>query len=118
MGGTDDPDNLIELTVEEHAEAHRKLYEEHGRIEDYCAWKGLEAEIGKAEIRAMVLKEKLTGVPIPKERARKISKALTGRKLSEEHKAKIGKAHRGKIVSEETRRKMSLAKIGNKNRWG
>ena len=26
MGGTDDPDNIVELTVEEHAEAHRKLY--------------------------------------------------------------------------------------------
>ena len=27
MGGTDDPSNLIELTIEEHAEAHRKLFE-------------------------------------------------------------------------------------------
>jgi hypothetical protein len=30
MGGTDDPSNLIELTVEEHAEAHRKLWEQYG----------------------------------------------------------------------------------------
>jgi hypothetical protein len=49
-GGTNDPSNLIRLTIEEHAEAHRKLYEEHGRIEDYYAWKGLCGQIGKDEI--------------------------------------------------------------------
>lgn len=41
MGGTDDPSNLVELTVEEHAEAHRKLYEEQGHWQDYVAWQGL-----------------------------------------------------------------------------
>ena len=41
MGGSDDPSNLIELTIEEHAEAHRLLYEEHGRWQDYLAWRGL-----------------------------------------------------------------------------
>jgi hypothetical protein len=41
MGGTDDPSNLIELTPAEHAEAHKKLYEEHGRWQDYVAWQGL-----------------------------------------------------------------------------
>ena len=41
MGGTDDPSNLIELTPVEHAEAHRLLYEQHGRWQDYVAWQGL-----------------------------------------------------------------------------
>lgn len=41
MGGTDDPENIIEVTIEEHAEAHRKLYEEHNHWQDYVAWKGL-----------------------------------------------------------------------------
>jgi len=41
MGGTDDASNLIELTVEEHADAHKKLYEEYGYWQDYIAWKGL-----------------------------------------------------------------------------
>ena len=40
-GGTDDPSNIVELTVEEHAEAHRKLYEKYGRWQDLSAWKGL-----------------------------------------------------------------------------
>ncbi len=51
MGGTDDPSNLIELTVEEHAEAHRLLWEQHGNKKDYYAWKGLSSQIGKEEIR-------------------------------------------------------------------
>jgi hypothetical protein len=34
LGGTDDPSNLIELTVEAHAEAHRLLYEQHGNWQD------------------------------------------------------------------------------------
>ena len=33
MGGTDDESNIIELTIEEHAEAHKKLYEENGKLE-------------------------------------------------------------------------------------
>lgn len=30
-GGTDDESNIQLLAVEEHAEAHRKLYEQYGR---------------------------------------------------------------------------------------
>lgn len=50
MGGTDDPSNLVELTIEEHAEAHRKLFEQHGHWEDEIAWKGLAKMIDRAEI--------------------------------------------------------------------
>jgi hypothetical protein len=50
MGGTDDPQNIKNLTPLEHAEAHKKLYEEYGKIEDYLAWKGLEGFLGKEEI--------------------------------------------------------------------
>lgn len=50
MGGSDDPSNLIELTIEEHAEAHRLLYEEHGQWQDYIAWKGLSGQIPNSEI--------------------------------------------------------------------
>ena len=38
MGGTDDPSNLIELTREEHAQAHMKLYEEFGKRQDLGAY--------------------------------------------------------------------------------
>ena len=53
LGGTDEPSNLIELTVEDHAEAHRKLYELHGNWQDYCAWQALSGRIGKEQILRM-----------------------------------------------------------------
>lgn len=40
-GGTNNPSNLVKLTIEEHAEAHRLLWEKHGRLEDKIAWLGL-----------------------------------------------------------------------------
>lgn len=49
-GGPDTPDNIEVLSVAEHAEAHRLLFEKHGRIEDKLAWKGLAGLITKAEI--------------------------------------------------------------------
>lgn len=49
MGGTDDPSNLIKLTVEEHAEAHRTLYEQYGLEEDRLAWLGLAGIVSKKE---------------------------------------------------------------------
>lgn len=50
MGGTDDPENLVELTIEEHAEAHKILYEEYGKWQDRLAWRALSGQIGKEEI--------------------------------------------------------------------
>lgn len=53
-GGTDDPSNLISLTIEEHAEAHRILHVEHGRVEDKVAWLSLLGSIPKQETIAIV----------------------------------------------------------------
>ena len=50
VGGTDESSNLVYLTVEEHAEAHRLLYEQDNRQEDYLAWRGLAGLIGKDEM--------------------------------------------------------------------
>ena len=49
-GGTDDPSNLVELTIEEHAEAHRILYEKYGKTEDKVAWQALAGLIPKEHI--------------------------------------------------------------------
>jgi hypothetical protein len=49
MGGTDDPSNLIKLTVEEHADAHKKLYETYGNKFDRIAYLALSKQIGKEE---------------------------------------------------------------------
>lgn len=57
MGGTDDPSNLVYLSVEEHAEAHKILFEKYGLWEDKIAWLGLSGQVSKQEIIKMVLSE-------------------------------------------------------------
>jgi hypothetical protein len=74
MGGTDDPSNLVYLTIEEHAEAHKNLWETYGKIEDKVAYLGLLNMIDREEI-----------IPI-----------LVSKPKSEEHKRKISEAHKGK----------------------
>lgn len=95
MGGTDDPSNLIELTVEEHAEAHRKLFEEHGRWQDKLAWKTLSGQITFAEAARQARIES--------------NKRRKGAVLSEEHKRKLSEATKGIPKSEETRKRISVA---------
>jgi hypothetical protein len=48
-GGTDDSSNLIELSVKEHAEAHRILFEKYGKRQDEIAYKALSGRIGREE---------------------------------------------------------------------
>lgn len=57
MGGTDDPSNLVELTIEEHAEAHKKLWEEYGNEYDKIAWLSLTNQIDMAEARILAVIE-------------------------------------------------------------
>ena len=81
MGGTDDSSNIVELTIEEHAEEHRILFENYGRWEDKIAWLGLAKLIGKEEILSEVLKNrKLKGIKKPLGFGEKVSKSLKGRK--------------------------------------
>lgn len=53
MGGSDELSNIVELTVAEHAEAHRMLYETHGLEEDLIAWRGLSGIVGHEEVVKM-----------------------------------------------------------------
>ena len=132
IGGTDDPSNLIELTIEEHAEAHKKLWEEHGRWQDKLAWLGLAKLIGKEEHLHMLLSESKKNIPRDEatkekikqtkrlnpyhhteEHKKKMSKVLSGRKKSPEHKEKIAASHRGKKrepFSEEWKQALKEAK--------
>jgi hypothetical protein len=57
LGGSDDPNNLIELSIEEHAEAHRILYEQYGNIQDYCAWQGLIGVLSNEDIIQILCSE-------------------------------------------------------------
>ena len=57
MGGNDDPENLTELTIEEHAEAHKKLWEQYGRWQDHLAWQGLAKLMTSEELVFKLLSE-------------------------------------------------------------
>ena len=136
LGGTDDPTNLVELTVEEHAEAHRLLYEQHGNWQDYCAWQALSGRIGREEILRMKqgmankgkartpeqIERYIQGALKRSERQRadgsleqankKRSEAMKGKKKSEEHMANWAASRKGHPVSEEQKEKtrQTLAK--------
>ena len=74
IGGTDDPSNIAHLTPEAHAEAHKKLWEQDGRWEDYCAWQGLAKLSTDKEHHWLVMSEKSKASwKDPKVRAKRIA---------------------------------------------
>ncbi len=80
-GGTDEPGNLVLLTVEEHAEAHKALYEKHGRTEDKLAWLGLAGMIGQEEL--FLERSRLGGYKS------NIGDIMRGKEFSEDHRRKL-----------------------------
>ena len=118
MGGSDDPSNLIELTIEEHVEAHRKLFEEHGRWQDKVAYQGLLGLIGHDEILMEMNAARrgsghpFYGKPRSAETRQKISEALKGHAVSEKTRDTWSAQRKGRTVSAETRQKISAGNKG------
>jgi hypothetical protein len=111
MGGSDDPSNLIELTIEEHAEAHRKLYEQHGHWQDKVAWQGLLGLIGYEEIMEEMYAAR-RGTKNPK--FYEWYNNLTEEQYKE-WTSKLSKAGKGKPKPPGFREKMSKIKSGSGN---
>lgn len=89
MGGTNDPSNIIEVSVEEHAELHRRLYEAFGCWQDKLAWHGLSGRIGKEEIiRERSRQGALDNPHCQKAATIAAAKANKGKKQSAKHVAK------------------------------
>ena len=84
MGGLDDESNIIELSVEEHAQSHKDLFEKYGCWQDEIAWKALSGQIGKEEIIKNVQKLTHLGKKRPKEWSENIGKSKKGIKQSKE----------------------------------
>jgi len=80
MGGGNEPSNLVRLSIEEHAEAHKMLYEKFGIEADKIAWLTLSGQISIAEAS---IRAKQT----PEFRAKKRAERL-GKKQSPGHAAK------------------------------
>lgn len=132
-GGTDDPSNLVKLTIQEHAEAHRLLWEQYGRLEDKLAWQLLSRMTPEAEEtrRALIrqsmrrpevrrkLRESKRGEKNPQfgkshsvETKQKLSEANMGHEVTEETRAKIRAGHLGKVLTQEHREKLREAHLG------
>lgn len=112
-GGSNDPSNLVELTVAEHAEAHRVLFEQYGRKQDEIAWKSLSGIFEKEEIVQQL--QSLGGIQGgPKSKGRKHPpRSEATRKLLRDKQWS-----KNPEIANEVRKKLALAssgKFGNKN---
>lgn len=103
MGGSNKSSNLAYLSVKDHAEAHRKLYLNYGKMEDYVAWQGLLKQIGKEKI--FIKTSSIGGLN------------NKGKPKSESHKKKISLSNskNRKSLPQITRKKISQSMKGNKN---
>jgi hypothetical protein len=103
MGGSNDPSNLITLTITEHAEAHKKLWEQHGLWQDWCAWQSLSGQITNQEAIRYAQRMGQLGRP-------RTEKQLAAVKLNLE---KARQANIGAKRSEESRLRMSVSHLGH-----
>jgi hypothetical protein len=111
MGGTDDPSNLIELTVKEHAEAHKQLWLLYNKEEDNIAWRMLAGRITPEEARiaaaAIGSRRYRLGRPHTNETKEKMSASrkkwleTNSFSHSDETKHKLSQSHSGKTLSDE-----------------
>jgi len=128
MGGSDEPSNLIELSIEEHAIAHMKLFEKYGKIEDKIAWKALSGNNDEFEFERRIMvsqkvkeahkngaydkrNQSIKGQNNPAKRLdvrKKISKNNGMNKIENRNKVRDSKI--GIPRSEETKNKLSISK--------
>jgi hypothetical protein len=145
MGGSNDKNNLVELSLRLHFVAHWLLWKSYrnskmanafwtmaccnGRrlnsktydiVRSVAAKSIAESKRGKTTSakQKAVVSALMSGKVFSKETCQRISKAKTGKKQTAEHKAKVAAQRIGKKLSLETREKMSAAKRGKKpNNW-
>lgn len=117
MGGTDDPSNLIEVSVEEHALLHKQLWEKFGCWEDEIAWKGLSKMIDKETLISEVISKTHKNKKISDETKKKMSDASPwkGKKRNPETIRKMSEARKDKKLSENHIRVMKEIFSGNGN---
>lgn len=115
-GGTNDPFNIILLTLEEHAEAHRLLWEKYGRLQDKMAWCMLSGKTEEGElIRREMAREYMKNRIVSPETRKKSGDTRRGKKHTPEHVEKMRQSLKGKKRTEETKKRMSEAQKGRKS---
>lgn len=126
-GGSDDAENIVELSVTQHAMWHFAEWQRKKRWEDKLAWRGLAGFYGKEEIiheiqrapKSEAMKKRLSEAAKGRPRTKEWREALSnkfqgegnpfyGLTHSEEVKAKLSKKKKGKVWwSNGTQTKMS-----------
>jgi len=93
MGGSADPENLVELSIEQHAEAHKILWEKYGKIEDKIAWECLSGRKMTEEERILLANSGFNKFLLnPSKKEKWINKIRESRKkqiITNSHKQKI-----------------------------
>lgn len=123
MGGSDDPENLVMLTPEEHYLAHQllmKIYPDNRKLVYAAVMMTVNGKNERSNNKLYGwVKRKRSQHGLSEETKRKIgesnSKALTGRKLSKEHAENVNSAKTGRKVSDEGRENIRQSKLGEKN---
>ena len=101
MGGSNHTSNIVVLSVEEHAGAHRKLYEEHGKWQDKIAADMLSGQIKSDEVRRELCRARMLN-DNPMNNPESVKKMLETRKWykpSQETKEKTSASCKGKKKS-------------------
>lgn len=113
-------DNVVDLTTEQHAQAHLLLYELNGNEFDMIAYRAIIGSIGKEEILKAVVSATQKGKVVSQETRNRMSAVRKGRTFSEEHKQRIAASQMGnkycvgRTVSPESRKRISESQ---KARW-
>lgn len=112
-GGTDDANNIVELTITEHADAHRILFEQYGRKEDELAWKCLSGIMSKQElVKELTRLGGVKGGAIGgrKSKGRKQTQEwIEKRKVFGEDNGMYGKTHTDEVKKQVSERTKKLA---------
>lgn len=116
LGGSDEPENIIELTAREHFVAHLILWKVYGGPMATAFWMMHHTRFGFAcngriyeNLRIEIQNSRL-GVSRTEETRKKITNALIGshrtHQQTEQWKMYMSKVHLGKNISEDTREKL------------
>ena len=107
-------DEIVTLTLEEHAKEHKRLYKLGGHWKDKAAYEGLSGQIPKKDVIAKVLsengKENVHNLHTPEIKAKAAEatrKANTGRVFTKEWRKKISEAGMGRVPTEAHRNKVA-----------
>jgi hypothetical protein len=89
MGGSNDPSNLVEVTVTQHAMFHFCNFQLWKKEEDKFAWLGLVGYLPKKELVSKLISHSNKTRAISKQQRAKLSKAMTERWQNPAHQEKL-----------------------------